>query len=141
WLNIDPIKWVKPTGEIPGEKYFGTMGNANFAGGYLGITIPLVFYAFRRTAVRWKRGLVLAWPAAQLWCLWLTSARNGMIALGVAGLFLLFVYRKNVPRWAHAVAIAAVLAAVALGFLVIVHPGRPSPQRAAAQEGVLRSQT
>jgi O-antigen ligase len=139
WTHLDPIKWATTAGTIPGLKYFGTMGNADFAGGYIGLTAPCVFYAWQRADRPWKRALVGVWGAAQLWTLWLTSARNGIAALGLAVLALLFLYRRSLPRLVRLGALAAAVAVVALAGVIVVAAarGKAQPERAS----VLRSDT
>jgi len=139
WLRIDPIRWATTAGTIPGLRYFGTMGNADFAGGYIGLTAPCVFYAFRRSDVAWKRALVGVWGLAQLWTLWLTSARNGIAALGLAVVALLFLYRRSLPRLLRFAALAAVIAVVALAGVIVVSGAGGKARR--VQSSVLRSDT
>ena len=141
WLGIDPIRWSRPSGEIPGQPYFGTMGNANFAGGYLGLTAPWVFLAYRRARSIRARALVAAAGAAQLGALWLTSARNGMVALAFAVGALLFIERRRVPALLKIGAAAVAAVAVLLAVIVIWHPGSDEPPRAFRGVDVLRSET
>ena len=139
WLHADPIKWATTAGTIPGLRYFGTMGNADFAGGYIGLTAPCVFYAFTRSDSTWKRVLVGVWGLAQLWTLWLTSARNGIAAFGLGALALLFLYRKSLPRLLRWAALAAVIAVGALAVAIVVGAAGSAVRRPAAS--VLRSDT
>jgi O-antigen ligase len=139
WAHLDPVKWSTTAGTIPGLRYFGTMGNADFAGGYIGFTTPCVFYAFVRSDAVWKRGLVALWGLAQLWTLWLTSARNGIAALGLAIVALLFCYRKSLPRAIRWGAFAAIVAVGAVALAIIVGAAGSAARRPAAT--VLRSDT
>ncbi len=140
WTGVDPIRWATTAGTSPGLKYFGTMGNADFAGGWLGLTVPCVFYAFRRADVVWKRALAGLWGVAQIWCLWLTSARNGMAALVLGAAVLLFVYRKSLPRILRIGAALAVAAVIAVAGVVAVSALSGSAPSRSAQT-VLRSNT
>lgn len=139
WTHLDPIHWATTAGTIPGLRYFGTMGNADFAGGFIGLTAPCVFYAYQRSDATYKRVLVGIWGVAQLWTLWLTSARNGIAALGLAVLVLLFLYRRALPRLVRWAALAAVIAVIALAGVIVVSAAGGKTQRVHAS--VLRSDT
>jgi O-antigen ligase len=139
--GLDPIRWAQPAGGVPGQPYFGSMGNANFAGGFLGLTAPCVYYAFHRYRETWQRALVGVWAFGLLSALWFTSARNGMFALGAAIALLLFVHRDRVPRILKAGAALAVVAALVLSVIVIFHPGSKKPPAALRRVDVLRSKT
>lgn len=141
FLDIDPISWVRPSGEVPGQRYFGTMGNANFAGGYLGLTAPWLYLAFRRARATWLRVAVVVWGLVQAYALWLTSARNGMVALVFAVAALGFVYRRRVPLILKAGAAVTALVVVILAVVIIWHPGSDRPPKAFRRIDVLRSQT
>ncbi len=141
WLGIDPIKWARPSGEVPGQPYFGTMGNANFAGGYLGLTAPWLYLAFQRAQSRAGRGAVLVIGVLELLALWLTSARNGMVALAFAFGALLWVHRRRVPLALKLGAAAVAAAGLVLAVIVIWHPGSDAPPAALQRVDVLRSQT
>lgn len=139
--GLDPITWAQPSGGVPGQPYFGTMGNANFAGGYLGLTAPCVYFAWHRFRQRWQRALTVTWGVALLSALWFTSARNGMFALGAAILVFLFVHRDRVPLVMKLGFAAATLVAVVLAVVVIWHPGSSTPPEALRRVDVLRSKT
>lgn len=139
--GLDPIRWARPSGEVPGQPYFGTMGNANFAGGYIGLTAPWLYLAFLRARVSWLRWAIVAWGIVELYALWLTSARNGMVALGAAAAAMLFVYRKRVPTILKLGAVAAALVTLVLAVVIIWHPGSERPPKMFRRVDVLRSQT
>lgn len=139
--GLDPIRWAKPSGGVPGQPYFGTMGNANFAGGFLGLTAPCVYYAYHRSRETWQRVFVGLWAVGLLSALWFTSARNGMFALGAVVALLLVVHRHRVPVILQIAFAGAVVVAVVLAFLVIVHPGSNKPPAALRRIDVLRSKT
>jgi O-antigen ligase len=139
--GLDPIRWAQPAGGVPGQPYFGTMGNANFAGGFLAVTAPCLYYAFQRYRAMWQRALVGVWALGLLSALWFTSARNGMFALGAALLLVLYVHRARVPTILKAGFAVAVIVAVVLAFIVVVHPGAKKPPAALRRVDVLRSKT
>jgi O-antigen ligase len=139
--GLDPIRWAQPSGGVPGQPYFGTMGNANFAGGYLGLTAPCLYFAFHRFRLTWQRGLIALWGLALVSALWFTSARNGMFGLAAATAMLLFIHRRRVPTILKVGAALAALAAVLLAVVVIWHPGSKKPPVALRRVDVLRSKT
>ena len=145
-LGLDPIKWAQPgkQGSV-GQPYFGTMGNANFAGGYIGLTSPWLYYAFLKSKVTWKKALVVAWGLVELAALWFTSARNGIIALGAAVAVLGFLHirrsSRTIKMLAAAATVAVVVPAILLAFIVVVHPGAKKPPAALRKVDILRSET
>ena len=139
--GLDPIRWAQPAGGVPGQPYFGTMGNANFAGGFLGLTAPCLYFAFHRYREQWQRVLVGVWAVGLLSALWFTSARNGMFALGAATALLLYVHRDRVPTIFKVGAAFAVIVAIVLAVIVIWHPGSKKPPAALRRVDVLRSKT
>jgi tetratricopeptide (TPR) repeat protein len=144
-LHIDPIKWAQPGKGTPGQPYFGTMGNANFAGGYIGLTSPWLYYAFLKNKEIWKKALIVAWGVLELAALWFTSARNGIIALGAAIAVIGFLHIRRAPRVIKILAAigtaVVVIPAVLLAFLVVVHPGSKKPPPALRKVDILRSET
>ncbi len=140
-LGIDPIRWLQTSGGTPGQPYFGTMGNANFAGGYIGLTFPWLYFAFLRTRVVLMRVGLVAWGTVSLAALYFTSARNGMVALLVGVLVLLVIHRKRVPLVLKIGAATATVAALVLATIVVVHPGSDKPLRVFKGVDVLRSNT
>lgn len=139
--GLDPIRWAKPSGGVPGQPYFGTMGNANFAGGFIAMTSPCIYWAYHRSRETWQRVLVGVWGIALLSALWFTSARNGMFALGAAIALLLFVHRDRVPTILKIAFVVASLVAIVLAVIVVVHPGSDKPPAALRSIDVLRSKT
>jgi O-antigen ligase len=140
-VGLDPIRWAQPAGGVPGAPYFGTMGNADFAGGYLGLTSPWLYLAYRRCEPGWRRRAVVAWGSVHIVALYVTSARNGMVAVAAATAALLFVHRRRVPAIVKAGAIAAAVLVIVLGLVVVFHPGSKRPPPALRRVDVLRSKT
>lgn len=122
--GLDWISWVlngaRP--EFPG----GTMGNSNFAGGYLAIALPLS--AFTALSAQ-SRGRVILGSlcGGQLLALWYTGTRGGMLALTISVLAVVFFARTWLPGWIQAVALAFVVMMLASIVLVVWHPGLASP--------------
>lgn len=140
-LGIDPIGWAKPGGFEVGQPYFGTMGNANFAGGYLGITSPWLYSAYRTAMDGWKRHALVGWGLIELGALWFTGARNGIVALTAALGMLLFVHRRQVPLALKLVAATLAVSALTLAVVVVWHPGSDAPPAALQRVDFLRSET
>lgn len=140
-FDLDPISWVRPSGEVPGQRYFGTMGNANFAGGYLGLTAPWYYLAWRRSRATWVRVALVGWGVVTLYAIWLTSARNGMVALGAAIGTFLFIERRRIPLLVKLGAAVVALATLVLAVVIIWHPGSDRPPSAFRGADVFRSQT
>ena len=42
--GLDPLRWVDPRSGVDPEFVSGTLGNSNFAGGYLSIVLPIAVY-------------------------------------------------------------------------------------------------
>src|SRR5205807_210558 len=109
----DPFHWGATAAEqAVNAAYFksqpgSTLGNSNFAGSYLGITLPLVVAL---AALAPRRQARLAWimlALAQVGALVLTRSRGGVVA-GLAGLAVLaLVHRRVLPGWLKALAALA----------------------------------
>lgn len=139
--DLDPVGWSRPTGEPLAFRYFGTLGNSNFAGGFLGATMPWLLFAFLRSTRVWQRLLVAGWAVVTLGALWLTASRGGLVAALLAGLVAVSVFRRRLPRWIlPAGGVAAAIAAV-VAVLVVWHPGMSAPPRPLDDLRVLRSET
>lgn len=109
--------------ELPGS----TMGNSNFAGGYLAIALPLSLYVAVTCRGRRTKAVVGSLCCLQLAALWLAHSRGGLLALLVSTLVVVFLARSWLPRWSRSAA-AGVAAVLAVGALLIVwHPGSSRP--------------
>jgi O-antigen ligase len=138
--NLDWIHWSTANGGRPPFPV-GTMGNSNFAGDYLGIAVPFLFYvamAARRPI--WKT----FWSALvglDLLALWYTQTRGGMIAAFAGLVTFALMNRKRIPRWANvALAFGLALSAVT-ALLVLWHPGSSRPPGPLARFETLRTST
>jgi O-antigen ligase/tetratricopeptide (TPR) repeat protein len=145
-FDIDPISWVRPSGEVPGQRFFGTMGNANFAGGYLALTAPWLYFLFVRFEQTWKRVAIVGWGIVTLYALWLTSARNGILsALPAAIAVIAFVHLRDASRRlrlaAIATALVAALVGVVLAVVIIWHPGSSRAPEVFRRAEIFRSDT
>ena len=104
--GLDVVDW---TDEVGGQVRYhaGSMGNSNFAGGYLGISLPLAV----ALAVRRRPWLVAAAVGGA--GLWVTSSRGGLLAAG-AGLLALGLAHRGVLLSTRQRRVAAAVAAVVL---------------------------
>jgi O-antigen ligase/Flp pilus assembly protein TadD len=145
WLGVDPIHWLRPNGGRA-FRVFGTMGNSNFAGGFLGATMAVFVFAFWRARSMITRAVVVIWALITAFALWQTSSRGGLIAAAATAFVAVVVFRARLPRLVvvvSAVATGAVLVA-ALGAILVVHGHQPSRTDAEETPGtpnVLRSTT
>lgn len=122
----DWIPWRDSSGGPPPFPV-GTMGNSNFAGGYLGIALPFVVY-LAATAKRDIHKAVL-WVLVALdgLALWFTQTRGGMIAAGVGLFAMVLAYRDRLPRWLKLAAVTSLVAVLVVAGVVLVHPGSDQP--------------
>lgn len=120
WLGLDPFSW-------PGKRArFGTLGNSNFTGGFIGATSPLLLFAFWRARRLPWRAPVVVWGAVTVWALLLTESRGGLAALGLGAVALAVAFRPRLSRRM----LAATVAVVVLGAVVLaVMATRPLQSR------------
>jgi O-antigen ligase len=132
WVGLDPVHWVQPNGQRA-FRYFGTMGNANFAGGLLGASMGWFVFAYWRARRPLSRTLVVGWAGVTVFALWLTSSRGAFVAAVATALVAIVVFRERLPRWlfigSMAVAGVVLLTVVAAIFRV------KSPSQTIGSEG------
>lgn len=136
----DWIEWRDASGGPP-EFPVGTMGNSNFAGGYLGIALPfLVYMAFAAKRDVYRILLAVA-VGLDILALWFTQTRGGMIA-GAAGLFTLaFLNRHRLPAVLRIGTNVAAVAGVVVALVVFADVGSARTQGPLAQLRVFRTET
>jgi O-antigen ligase/polysaccharide polymerase Wzy-like membrane protein/tetratricopeptide repeat protein len=122
----DWIAW-RDAGGKPPEFPVGTMGNSNFAGGYLGIGVPFLIYTAATMRRDWMKTLVGVLVGADLIALWYTQTRGGMIAGGIGVLAMAFMYRHKLPRWVQATAVVSVVIVAGLAAVVMFGPKNAKP--------------
>jgi tetratricopeptide (TPR) repeat protein len=115
----DWIAW-RDSGGGPPIFPVGTMGNSNFAGGYLGIGVPFLIYTAATMRRDWLKTLFGVLVGADLLALWFTQTRGGMIAGGVGVAVMAFMYLKKLPRWVQVVAAGTAIAVAGLGAIVLL---------------------
>lgn len=123
--GLDWIPW-RDSNNQPPPFPVSTLGNSDFAGGYLAITAPLFLYT-AVSARRWYRYAL--WPlfVLDLLALYYTDSRGAFIALGVVIAAMAFLYRDRLPRWVRLGALAGTILAVLVGIVLIWHPFMSSP--------------
>lgn len=105
----------------------GTMGNTNFAGGFLAIALPVaVGQLLANDSEREKAGIALALIVAGLVVTFSQGAYAGALAGVAVSTGILFTSKWRFARWAG-FALAGLVAAVAVGSILasIVKPGHP----------------
>src|SRR5204862_7554863 len=95
--GLDPIKWVQPNGRKV-YRYFGTMGNSDFAGGYLGATFGWLVFAFWRAKRLLVRAGIVLWALVTVLALVETGSRDGIAAMVVTVCVAVFLFRRRLPR-------------------------------------------
>lgn len=121
-IGWDWIPWRDSNGQPPAFPV-GTMGNSNFAGGYLAIAAPLFLFVVVSTKDRTWRIILAGAFALDLLALWYTQTRGALIAVGVSAAAIAFLYRDRLPRWLRLTTLVGVVGALLLGVVVLFHPG------------------
>lgn len=142
WLDLDPFRWGTPGRSGPTLQRFGTLGNSNFAGGFLGATSPWLLFAFwRARSVRWK-ALVVAWTAVTLWGLLLTESRGGLVAFALAAGVAAVAFRSRFPRWLFVTGAVVAVVLVIGAAVAFLRPSGLRPEVAVpGTRNVLRTET
>ncbi|HVE75639.1 MAG TPA: O-antigen ligase family protein [Actinomycetota bacterium] len=136
----DWIPWKDSTGNPPPYPV-GTMGNSNFAGGYLGIALPFLFYVAMSAKNDFMRTLLFVLVGLDVLALWFTQTRGGMIAAVTGAVAMVFLSRDRLPRWTKVVTAVAMAIGVILAVLVLWHPGMDEPPGPLAKVETFRTQT
>ena len=121
--GLDWSRWTDPATGQPPAFPGGTIGNSNFAGGYLALALPWVLataLAPARRSVRIGLLTVLGLTALALWC---TQTRGGLIGAAAGMATLAVLYRHRVPRWLRRVAAGGLVGVIGVATLAIWHPG------------------
>lgn len=121
--GLDWTRWIDASTQGLSQYPASTMGNSNFAGGYLAIVIPLVVGAALMQHRRIARWALLTTAALDGLALLLTGSRGGLIAVAAAGLATTFIARPRLPRRLVKATGALSLAAGIMVVLLVWHPG------------------
>jgi putative inorganic carbon (hco3(-)) transporter len=131
WIGADPLAWfgwqLPVTGASVRMRVYGTLGNPNFVGVLMAMSLPITAAVHREVSTpRWRRVIEVA-LAAQAAALVATGSRGAVLGLGAAMMTYAWL------RWSRRVRLAAggllVFAAVA----VVVSPARPLDTTAAGR--------
>lgn len=120
--GLDWIPWRDSNGNPPSFPV-STLGNSDFAGGWLAITAPLVLYSVLTARNRYVRFTLWGLLALDMAALWFTQSRGAFIALGAVIAAVAFLYRDKAPAWVRWSTLAAVIFALGVGVVAIFHPG------------------
>lgn len=118
----DWIEWRDASGGPP-EFPVGTMGNSNFAGGYLGIAVPFLVYVAVTAKSEVTRAILAAVVGLDLLALWFTQTRGGMFAAAAGLAVMAWFYRDRVPRWVRLSAASLAVLGVALVVIIAANVG------------------
>ncbi|MEX2587169.1 MAG: O-antigen ligase family protein [Actinomycetota bacterium] len=93
--DLDWMQWPV-LGETLSQHPHGTLGNSNYNGAYLGISLPFFVYLALISKKRLTRALVLTGAVLVCAALWQTWTRGGMLALAAGGTVMVLGLRKEV---------------------------------------------
>ena len=119
--GLDWIPW-RDSNNLPPAFPVSTLGNSNFAGGYLAIAAPCFLYVVLSARERiWQAvlGILFVFDLAALW---FTQTRGAFIAVGVVIAAIAFLYRDLLPRWVRLGVLAGVCLALLTGIVALFHP-------------------
>jgi O-antigen ligase len=139
--GLDWIPWATRGGGRP-SFFSGSMGNSNYAGAFLGLSIPFVAYAFVAAATTVARVALAAVAGVSLLALWYTQTRGGLLAAAVALIVMAFTNRNRLRLWLKMVVVLGIVAV--LGALAVFVFWRPESGRLPAPLAkvvLFRSQT
>lgn len=136
----DWIQWTDASGNPPLYPV-STMGNSNFAGGYLGIAFPFLVYMTASAKKGVQRYLLMLAVAADLFALWFTQTRGGMIAAGAGTLTMVFLYRDRLPRWMRLSTLGSSIVVAVLAVVVLADLGGARSSGPLGKIEVLRTGT
>lgn len=106
--GLDWQIWANDDG-VPSEFPIGTLGNSNFAGSYLAISLPLLVYIILAAGSSAQRAVLGVLFAIHVVALWHTQTRGGLLA-ALAGLLCIALFKRSHFRpWIVGGSIAAVV--------------------------------
>ncbi len=131
WIGADPfvaVGWYPPIdGASVRMRVYGTLGNPNFVGVVMAMSLPLTLAALAGATPVWPRRLVWVALTAQAAALVATGSRGAVLGLGAA------VAAYAVLRWTRRIRIGLAAVAVFAAAAIVVSPARPIDTTAAGR--------
>jgi len=119
-LGLDPFRWATARG-APARPFFGTMGNADLAGAYLALSLPIAWLIGSRVKGR-ARFAVVAWSAFIAGAMWLAASRGAFVAVGASVLAYLTLRRRTMRPVVRVAVIAVLLVGASAAIVGVVRP-------------------
>src|SRR4051812_18440369 len=136
--GLDWIDWREASG-IKAQFQGSTLGNSDFAGGFLGVALPFVLFMAGSARGR-LRAALLVLAGAEVAGVIVTRSRGGLLALAVGGAVLIASHWRTLPpivRWAATAAAAVILA----GALVVLIAPSLATSSGLDRTGLLRTKS
>lgn len=134
-FGLDLVHWSEAG--VPAAFPVGTMGDSNFAGGFLAIAAPFFLYVVLAAQDRRNRILLVLGFLIELAALFATQSRGAFIGLGACLAWLVLLQRERLVRWVRRLALAGFVAAAVVFLVVSVHPGMRQTPRFLSGAGAL----
>jgi len=80
FFGLDPVGW----GHSSQGRIWSTLGNPNFFGAFLAMSIPLVLHFWIISHKKWEKILALVSGVLAVACLWFTYSRAAWVSTGIA---------------------------------------------------------
>lgn len=130
YLVVEAAGWDWIVWEVNGvapEHPSSTMGNSNFAGGYLAVALPLSLYLAGTCRSRQARAAAGFACLLQLLALGCAFSRGALLALLLGGLVVVPFARSRLPSWVTRAAAGMAMVLAACMILLVWHPGTSRP--------------
>lgn len=121
--GLDPGRWSDPSTKLRPDWPIGTLGNSNFAGGYLAMLMPFAIYVFVTRRSNPGRYVGASLFGLEALAVWYTQTRGGMIAAGCSVLVMGLAVRQYLPRWLRRLGVGMAAASLLAAIVVVWHPG------------------
>ncbi|MGH7703156.1 MAG: O-antigen ligase family protein, partial [Gemmatimonadales bacterium] len=118
------LDWQTWTADFRLPDYPGsTLGNSNFAGGYIAVALPLSIFVTLRARPGRPRAALATLCGVQGLALFYTGTRGGMLGALAGVVAMVLIARRDLPSWAAVAAGGSVAAVLLACVLVVWHPG------------------
>jgi len=94
FFGLDPVKW----GHSSQGRIWSTLGNPNFFGAFLAMSIPLVLHFWLISREKWRKTLALVSGALAVTGLWFTYSRAAWVSTGIAFIIYLILIGRQSRR-------------------------------------------